>query len=71
MQIKTHARDMIKVCQYRKKLEVLFERAKPEISLNERLKSMTSLYSITTQQIFTCSKSSIETLEKGVKYVQG
>ena len=71
MQIKTHARDMIKVYQYRKKLEILFERAQPEISLNEMLKSMTSLYSITTQQIFTCLKSSIETLQKGVKYVQG
>ena len=25
----------------------------------------------TTQQTFTCSKSAIKTLEKGVKYVQG
>ena len=25
---------------------------------------------ILTQQIFTCPKSTIETLEKGVKYVQ-
>ena len=27
-------------------------------------------YKITTQQLFTCSKSITETLEKGINYVQ-
>ena len=38
--------------------------------VDHKVTLLTNFFSINAQLKFTCSKSTIETLEKGVKYVQ-